>query len=332
MSSAITSRAQCVCAGQSQGQKLRVVPILGPSHEEPSYELLRQQTLASILVTEISEHGSVPELQVQNRLAVRVFLMDGQELVGAKQNRILNTDVLVPANATLKIPVSCVEQGRWHHNSHSFSVGKSASHRTRRAKLSRVYASLKSAQGHDADQQAVWDEVHFCLAASGASSETMALNDAYARREQEFRTFRTSLRMPQEAVGLAVFHGGLFQGLDLFDRHSTLAYFWESLVDSYAMDLLGVAVDPAQPTSEEGQIVRGVLDQVIGSKWEPFASLGEGAEWRVDGDLAAAALVWDEKVVVHLQVFPRADQGQEQTRTYRPRIRRRYGRRPPSAE
>ena len=41
----------------------------------------------------------------------RVLLYDGEELVGAKQNRILNVSVLVEAKSTLRIPVSRVEQG-----------------------------------------------------------------------------------------------------------------------------------------------------------------------------------------------------------------------------
>jgi hypothetical protein len=38
---------------------------------------------------------------------------DGEQLVGAKQNRILNMTVLVAAETEVTIPVSCVERGRW---------------------------------------------------------------------------------------------------------------------------------------------------------------------------------------------------------------------------
>ncbi len=326
MPEAIIHRARTVSADHSQGQKLKFVPILGRSHDQPPYELLRQETLASVVITEISQSGSVPELQVENKLDVRVFLMDGQELVGAKQNRILNTDVLVPAQATLKIPVSCVEQGRWSHASPSFSSGRSASHRTRSAKLSRVHQNLKSDGRHDADQGAVWNEVAQSLEASGSSSPTSALSDAYAKRETDLRAFRGSLQLPTDAVGVAVLHGGKFQGLDLFDRHTTLQYFWESLVDSYAIDLLAAPVDPAQPGSDEGQVIRAVLDRAIAGKWEGFNPPGDGKEWRMEeSDLAAASLVWNDEVVVHLQVFPKVATGEGTTAPYRPRIRRNYG-------
>jgi len=55
--------------------------------------------------------GSVPDLLVDNRGDVRVLFLEGEELIGAKQNRILNTSVLVPAHSKIKIPVSCVEPG-----------------------------------------------------------------------------------------------------------------------------------------------------------------------------------------------------------------------------
>ena len=64
----------------------------------------------------------MPELVVENPLDERVLLYDGEELVGAKQNRILNVSVLVEAKSALTIPVSCVEQGRWSHVSRRRSM------------------------------------------------------------------------------------------------------------------------------------------------------------------------------------------------------------------
>ena len=123
MNIAIANRVRVVQPGRPQGPQLRVLPIIGPSSDRPSYRLLDSDTLPLVRVTEVSDAGSVPELMVENKLDVRVFLMDGQELVGAKQNRILNTDVVVPAASTLKIPVSCVEQGRWPTSNEKRAAG-----------------------------------------------------------------------------------------------------------------------------------------------------------------------------------------------------------------
>lgn len=310
MTAAIASRTACVRADQrAQGQGLRIVPILGPSADQPSYQLLTPDTLPRVRIGEISQGGSVPELVVENDLDECVFLMDGQELVGAKQNRILNTDVLVAAHSRITIPVSCVEQGRWHHISRTFAPGKSASHRTRSAKQSRVHRSLKSDGRHDAGQGEVWAEVAESLACAGAGSPTGALAAAYDQRKPDLDRFKRQLEIPSEAVGVAVFHGKRFQGLDLFDRHGTLERFWDTLVDSYAIDWLGEPLDPQESASSdpspEAQTVREMLNLAAAGEWESFKSPGLGQDYRLsDARLVGSALVYEDRNVIHLQLFP----------------------------
>ena len=113
---------------------------------------------SGLRIRETSESGSVPELAVENPLAERVLLYDGEELVGAKQNRILNVSVLVEAKSTLTIPVSCVEQGRWRHVSPEFEGGGSISHAQLRRRKAETQAAQPLARG--VAQSEVWDELH----------------------------------------------------------------------------------------------------------------------------------------------------------------------------
>jgi hypothetical protein len=74
--------------------------------------------------------------------------------------------------------------------------------------------------------------------------------------------------------------------------------------------------------------VRTVLDRAVAGEWEAFTPPGEGKEWRLEtNDFAAASLVWNDEVVIHLQVFPKVTVGDTGAKTvaYKPRIRRRYG-------
>ena len=64
-------------------------------------------------IDEVSEGGSVPLVRVTNRGVHDVLFLFGEEIRGAKQNRIANASFLVPARSELVIDVSCVEQGRW---------------------------------------------------------------------------------------------------------------------------------------------------------------------------------------------------------------------------
>jgi hypothetical protein len=101
-------------------------------------------------VEEVSEGGSIPTLKFLNSGDKSVFLLDGEELVGAKQNRILNLSIFVPENSEIDIPVSCVEQGRWRHNSRKFKSSMHAQFAKSRAKKARsVSRTIGLSTGRD---------------------------------------------------------------------------------------------------------------------------------------------------------------------------------------
>ncbi len=104
-------------------------------------------------ITEVSEAGSVPQLRLLNRGDLPVFLLDGEELVGAKQNRILNLSVLVPERTNLEIPVSCVEEGRWSWRAGGFSSADRVIYaKLRRSNAEAVSGSLASTGDRGGDQ------------------------------------------------------------------------------------------------------------------------------------------------------------------------------------
>src|SRR5438046_712416 len=115
---------------------------------------------AAVTIGEVSAAVEVPALSVVNDADRPVLLLDGEELVGARQNRILNTTVLVAAQATLRIPVSCVEQGRWSYRGKRFDPGDASLFACARAKkAARVSASLRERGAHTSDQGEIWRDV-----------------------------------------------------------------------------------------------------------------------------------------------------------------------------
>ena len=74
----------------------------------PAYQLLDEALAAgTVRVMEVSESGHVPELSLLNDGDQAVQLLDGEELIGAKQNRILIRRALIeesPLDAVIGLP------------------------------------------------------------------------------------------------------------------------------------------------------------------------------------------------------------------------------------
>src|SRR5689334_13867649 len=90
---------------------LTIFPLLRTGYlPAPDYILLDEAIAhGSARITELNESGSVPELRFENLGDNPVLLLDGEELLGAKQNRVLNLTILAPRKQSIIIPVSCVE-------------------------------------------------------------------------------------------------------------------------------------------------------------------------------------------------------------------------------
>src|SRR5215813_1954589 len=127
----------------------------------------------TIAVTEVSRQGQVPELRVKNSGETPVLILDGEELIGAKQNRIVNATILVAPQSEIVIPVSCIEAGRWGYSRPGFAAaGRVLNPEIRYRKAEAVTRSLKERNLRFSDQDAVWKGVDQMLYAVGAESPT----------------------------------------------------------------------------------------------------------------------------------------------------------------
>ena len=145
-------------------------------------------------VSEVSDGGSVPELLFRNLGERPVLLVEGEELVGAKQNRTLNISILAPAGRETRIPVTCVEAGRWGYGDGVEFQRSDRAHyaRGRRTKREAVNQNMSHDPGsRAADQGAVWEDIDAKMAAMSARSDTGAMGDIYEQEPRVARRLRS---------------------------------------------------------------------------------------------------------------------------------------------
>jgi hypothetical protein len=284
--------------------RLTLVPVF---HQGPGLEyvtLADAQKDGSAEITEVDAHGAVSILEVKTSSTVPVLMIDGEILVGLKQNRVLNTTILVPPKTTLKVPVACVEAGRWRRTTSMASrADYSLSPKIRAMKRHSVTLSARAFGTFAADQGAVWDEVAGHLGDLGVDSETMAYSDIEKRRRPEIEDRLSQLQPEAGQSGVLALIGGEPVAFDLFDRPSTLARLWQGLIGSYiAESLLPIAGTASVDLEAAAEWIRGAG----AGEATCHRAVGLGETVSITGAVHDTSALVVDGVAVHIATGPAA--------------------------
>lgn len=279
-------------------QSLTLFPLFRDCDPGVDYRLAQAAIEdGTLLIEEINENGSVPELLVENKGDQRVLFIEGEELIGAKQNRILNTSVLVPAHRKIKIPVSCVEKGRWQYKTRYFQSGGSHSPSKLRSSLkSSVSRAVREKRGHRSDQGEVWRHVDELCASYQVASGTSAMSDATDALQDQIESFKENLAYIEGAYGMAIAIGERLVSVDVFDKEETCRQVWQRV-------LSGAVLDAIQAKPAEKPVTTKTVEQLVDDanklQWEAAEAVGEGDEYRAQSERGAHAstLTYDATVV-----------------------------------
>ena len=298
----------------AQYEGLSLIPLSGEGYAGPHFltlaEVLEQ---GSLVVTEVSSGGSVPELRAVNKGTQPVFIMDGEELAGAKQNRVLNTSLLLAPESDTVIPVSCTEQGRWTYTSPEFrNSGNVMFPSARAAKNRSVSASLQEVRGYRSNQCEVWEQIAVMHEDQTTYSSTGAMRDMYEQRAEELDSCEAAFSCQEGQIGFAAFINGFFVGLDVVACPASWQQLHAKVVRSYAVE---ARAQRRNSTTDPGATtVREFLERLTSGTEQQFPSPGLGIDLRYDGPglLGSCLVVHDQ--VIHLALFPRPEANRSNTR------------------
>lgn len=275
-------------------------------------------------MTEVSEGGSVPALLLDNRAAQPVFLLDGEQLIGAKQNRTVNLTLLIAAGAKTEIPVSCVEAGRWSRRSRHFRGSRNMQYaRVRREKMAHVHHNMRNSGSRRSDQGAVWKNINEKRAAFRAHAPTAAMEDIYESAAPRLRDYARELPAAPRQVGAVFAIDGEVSGFDLFADAAHFAKYLPKLVGSHALDAMESMVKNAAEGGDGGgdggknaggkkesgalprEQVEAFLARFGAGKEEVLDAVGLGRDVRIESDAVIGAGLMLEDECVHLAGFPK---------------------------
>jgi hypothetical protein len=314
----------------SQFRNLILFPLMRRNVSVPEMDyLLLEDGIAQgqIRVTELHAGGSVPELRLENNADLPVLLVDGEELVGAKQNRVLNLTILAPAKQTTVIPVSCVEAGRWRMESTDLKPADHVMYSLGRGeRVTQVTASMRSSGTHKSDQGAIWRDIAAKAARLKASSPTGAMSAIYERHATSVEEFARAFTWREGQCGVTFAIGGRILGLEIFDHPEVMRKFFQKLVRSYALD----ALDATQVANETPSVeaVCALVTQIGAARSFTEQALGIGKDVRFNGPGICGAALWAHERYVHICTFAKNGESSNAstfwTRITRPSHRRTF--------
>ncbi len=284
---------------------LAVFPLLGPAPRQPYISFADGRT-RGVAIKELESGASVNDLLIQNGADTPVLLFEGEEVLGAQQNRTFDVTVLVAAGAVLQVPVTCVEIGRWDPRRHAESfmpAPQTAYPELRRAKSRQVREQVAAGMEARASQSAVWENVEAKSSRHGSRSRTGAMHDVFEARRRHLDELNRAVKLHDSQLGALVAIGGQFAILDLVSRPGVFAALHRPLVQGYALDALE-AGDTKVPSIEDA---RGFLLLVSGVNVSERDGIGLGRELRFAADgVAGSGLVTGDELI-QLTAYPESE-------------------------
>jgi len=283
---------------------ISIVPLLSTTPVGVDYigfkTALEKGTFA---VEELNEDGVVGRLRVVNSGPGHVLLLDGEELSGAKQNRVLNTTILAAANSHLTIPVSCTEQGRWSYMSSRFADSFSvAPPRIRRSNQSTMADSLRHTGVWGSNQPEVWSRVREISDEAGVHSSTAAMRDVFEARLPILDEIVGRSTVTTNQVGLVAMVNGIVLGMDVISRPEVYRTLHQKLARSYVLDAyLKRRTDSA--CQDASHLAAGFIGTAMETLESRHESVGLGHDHRYTGkDIVGSALT-HENHLIHCAFF-----------------------------
>lgn len=296
---------------------LTVVPLTIEKEEKLKYISLKKALADNLIeISEIDESGHVPELKVKNKSDEFILIIDGDQFIGAKQNRIINASILIDRKAETIINVACVEEGRWSYKSKHFSGSDFMLQRNiRQKKMNSVHNSLKKFRAFEANQGEIWDEVHLFQSDADFCSPTSSMDETYKAKEKELKEVSQSFSLQPNQRGMIVFVDNKISGFEYISNEQVFSEYFEKILNSYS----ATAIFKEQTENETVDFLnesKSFLKNLGETKENKYKSLGIGDDLRLENkNTQASALVHDNEVL-HLVGFSLDSDGKNQRRTF----------------
>ena len=241
--------------------------------------------------------SQVNTIIVKNNAITPLILIDGEEIIGGDQNRIVNSTILIDAGSKMKIPVSCSEKNRWAFKSEFKQSEYMANYNTRRAK---EYASRVS----NSYQDVIWSSIDCLEVENDYASPTSAMEESYKNIKAAQNEIIKQFKIMDGQTGVLIMVDGEIKGFELFLNSGIYRDFHEKIIKSYLIDskiknnMFAVNIEAA----------REVISHAFDCSFEEKSNKGIETAYTFENDDGLGTLYLFKDHIVHWSYFKKDDE------------------------
>ena len=281
---------------------LAIFGVSSPTNGTEQYLCLPEALDKNLVeIREVSEEGSVNDLSLHNHSSKGLLCVEGEMLSGCKQQRVLNTSVLVSPFTKITIPVSCVEAGRWSWKSNRFSSTEEMYFAKGRVNMrDSVFYHSKNYGSKYSNQNKVWEDVDEKLNKMDAFSDTSSVNQAYFSKKERINKIVKLFQIEKSDIGIIYGIGNKIIGGDFFYNNHVFNVYFPKIIRSICLDAFEKNTLRSNLSKKDAQMLLNLVHQ---ADFEKHKAVSAGEEFRTNDHILIATGLFNKKVSCHFSAF-----------------------------
>lgn len=269
-------------------ENMTVVPILSDTNTPFDVLDLKEGLKMGLVKIEECDNSNIEQVKLKNNSISPLILLDGEEIAGSLQNRIISQTMIIAPKSEIKIPVNCSEKGRNTYKSEFHYSNYMANSNTRRKK---VYNKNKLRQN------VVWSSIDDLEKDKNTCSKTNALRDSYEKNKYDIDSYLKHFKMENNQIGVICIVENKV-GLEIFNNHSLYEKYNEMLLRSYIIDSSN-----KEKINISNKELENILDSINDDSFIKKEAVGLGKYYKISNSYGNGHILIYENNMVHANFF-----------------------------
>ena len=252
-----------------------------------------------VQISEVNKEGLLTKLSVSNKSSDNIIILNGELIIGTqiRQDRIVDSTVLIPGYATVLINTFCGEQYRWSPRlSNKISTSESLYFSSGRANNAADINTKLSKQCR------IWSEISEKISDFNIKSFTNSVDQIYKKKKVNVEEIVNFFKIPSEAVGVALGINHQLVNIDIFSNNCMLQIYLPKIIRSIALDSFKKISKKSYLKKKDVHRFLRQIHQANKQKRKVVeGSLGE--ELQFNSESVAGSILYHKEQTVHFSAF-----------------------------